>query len=160
MIFDENRGMRKTQSPKPRPLNSNDVLSDLYIDSKNCRNIEVSYYTPNRRKMNPTTLAFVTAFYEMKGTFHTKFLVFDNNVILTGANISEEYFLDRKDRYILINNCPELADYLQDIVEVYSEAGTKYDNVKSYLTEMTRHEKPLSHLSKYFNIMCREILFI
>ncbi len=46
------------------------------------------------------------------GTFHTKIYIFDNSVLISGANLSEEYFVSRKDRYLLINDEPELANYL------------------------------------------------
>lgn len=53
-------------------------------------------------------------FQEILGVHHTKFAVFDNSIILTGANFEEQYFLNRRDRYWIINDCPELADYLED----------------------------------------------
>ena len=39
---------------------------------------------------------------EVLGVYHCKFCVFDENVILTGANLSEEYLVNRQDRYILV----------------------------------------------------------
>ena len=39
---------------------------------------------------------------EIFGVHHMKLNVFDNNVLITGANLSEDYFTDRQDRYIVI----------------------------------------------------------
>eukprot|EP01038_Epipyxis_sp_PR26KG_P009042 gene9042-12191_t len=41
---------------------------------------------------------------EIIGVYHCKFCIFDNNVILTGANLSHEYFTTRLDRYVIFNN--------------------------------------------------------
>ncbi len=40
---------------------------------------------------------------ETLGTFHFKSVIFDDTILLTGANLSEDYFTNRKDRYIVIN---------------------------------------------------------
>jgi CDP-diacylglycerol--glycerol-3-phosphate 3-phosphatidyltransferase len=157
MIFDENRGMRKTESPKKIPLNSNHLLLKLAAGNVNFRNVDISYYTPNKRKLIPSAISKINIINEMKGTFHTKFLVFDNNIILTGANLSEEYFLNRKDRYLLINNCSELADYLQDVLECFAEAGTRYDNASFLKGNPTKYEKNLDHLKDYYSIKGIEI---
>lgn len=44
-----------------------------------------------------------------------KMAVFDDNVILTGANMSESYFTDREDRWMVFKECKELADYCDDL---------------------------------------------
>ena len=44
-----------------------------------------------------------------------KFCVFDDHVLLTGSNLSENYFTEREDRWILFKNNPELADYCDDL---------------------------------------------
>jgi phosphatidylserine/phosphatidylglycerophosphate/cardiolipin synthase-like enzyme len=41
-------------------------------------------------------------FHETLGVFHCKFCVFDDTVLLTGANLSVDYFTNRQDRYWLI----------------------------------------------------------
>ena len=37
---------------------------------------------------------------EISGVHHQKFAIFDNKVIVGGANMSQSYFLNRKDRYM------------------------------------------------------------
>jgi len=48
---------------------------------------------------------------EVMGVHHQKIYIFDDKVVLGGANLSKNYFLNRKDRYICINSA-ELSDYL------------------------------------------------
>lgn len=44
-----------------------------------------------------------TQMKETLGVYHCKFCVVDNTTILTGANLSEEYFENRQDRYMVVN---------------------------------------------------------
>jgi phosphatidylserine/phosphatidylglycerophosphate/cardiolipin synthase-like enzyme len=44
---------------------------------------------------------------EILGVYHCKFCLFDENVILTGANLSAEYLTNRQDRYILIEQAAD-----------------------------------------------------
>lgn len=56
---------------------------------------------------------------ELLSVMHMKGAVFDDHVVLTGANLSEDYFVDRQDRYWIFNDCKDLADYFEDIVGTY-----------------------------------------
>lgn len=38
-------------------------------------------------------------------------------VVFFRANLSETYFTNRQDRYILIENCPQLANFFDALVE-------------------------------------------
>jgi CDP-diacylglycerol--glycerol-3-phosphate 3-phosphatidyltransferase len=40
---------------------------------------------------------------EVAGVFHIKAYIIDDQLILTGANLSQEYFTDRQDRYIVFD---------------------------------------------------------
>lgn len=53
---------------------------------------------------------------EIVGLQHMKIYIFDDNVIISGANLSDSYFTNRQDRYVLFRNCKQLADYLEKIV--------------------------------------------
>jgi CDP-diacylglycerol--glycerol-3-phosphate 3-phosphatidyltransferase len=55
---------------------------------------------------------------EIIGVQHMKGLVFDDDVILTGANLSEAYFTNtRQDRYFVVRKSPELADFFENIID-------------------------------------------
>ena len=59
-------------------------------------------------------------FNETIGVQHTKVCVFDNDVCISGANLSNDYFSERQDRYILIKDVPKLAKYFEDLVDSIS----------------------------------------
>jgi CDP-diacylglycerol---glycerol-3-phosphate 3-phosphatidyltransferase len=66
-------------------------------------------------------------FTETLGVFHAKAFVFDKHtIILSGANLSEDYFSNRQDRYVLIKcqkgdeastGVAELANYLHSFID-------------------------------------------
>lgn len=73
------------------------------------------------------------------GLWHGKIYGFDDNVMLSGANLSKDYFTNRQDRYIVFNNHPVFADYLHQFMEVFKDlsysikgrlgaSGTQGDN--------------------------------
>jgi CDP-diacylglycerol--glycerol-3-phosphate 3-phosphatidyltransferase len=43
-------------------------------------------------------------FGEILGVHHQKIYIFDDRVILGGANLSKNYFLNRRDRYLSIHS--------------------------------------------------------
>ena len=55
---------------------------------------------------------------EIFGVHHIKAHVFDHNVIITGANLSEDYFTDRQDRCYVIQDCEPLANYFEDLISL------------------------------------------
>lgn len=87
---------------------------------------------------------------EVLGVYHCKFCMFDQSILLTGANLSAEYLSNRQDRYILIENSSnnscnnsetknsaqlhsDLPHFLQsfvDIIDPYCH-HVRYDNSKS-----------------------------
>lgn len=48
--------------------------------------------------MNKITRMIPGAVKEVFGVHHIKAHVFDNNILITGANLSEDYFTNRQDR--------------------------------------------------------------
>jgi len=62
---------------------------------------------------------------EILGVYHTKIIIFDNSVILTGANLAGEYFESRRDRYFLLNEVKDFADYLEDYIDIFMDLGVK-----------------------------------
>lgn len=47
---------------------------------------------------------------EVLGVMHVKAIVADDEVLMTGANLSEDYFTNREDRYVVLSGCRGLAD--------------------------------------------------
>ncbi|XP_073463013.1 CDP-diacylglycerol--glycerol-3-phosphate 3-phosphatidyltransferase, mitochondrial [Aquarana catesbeiana] len=79
------------------------------------------FHTPNLRGL----LRALTPerFNETIGLQHMKVYLFDDNVILSGANLSDSYFTNRQDRYILLQGCAQLADFFSELVEAVGDVS-------------------------------------
>lgn len=54
---------------------------------------------------------------EVLGVYHCKFCIADHRVLLTGANLSDEYFNNRQDRYWMING-NSMVDFLASFAKI------------------------------------------
>jgi CDP-diacylglycerol---glycerol-3-phosphate 3-phosphatidyltransferase len=78
-------------------------------------------------------LAQTNPLREIFGVHHIKAHVFDNNVMITGANLSEDYFTDRQDRCMVIQDCEQLADWFDDLLGILIDCSlqlTENGNLK------------------------------
>ncbi|ORY07101.1 mitochondrial CDP-diacylglycerol--glycerol-3-phosphate 3-phosphatidyltransferase [Basidiobolus meristosporus CBS 931.73] len=74
------------------------------------------YHTP---KLNGLLKKILPArFNEGIGVMHLKAYIFDDEVILSGANLSRDYFTNRQDRYIHFKSAAELSEYYSQLLEV------------------------------------------
>eukprot|EP00249_Psilotum_nudum_P012695 c23927_g1_i1 orf=1491-3269(+) len=55
---------------------------------------------------------------EAVGVCHMKAYIFDDVVLMSGANLSTSYFTNRQDRYMILRDCRNLADYLCSTIEM------------------------------------------
>ena len=55
---------------------------------------------------------------EVVGVSHLKCYMFDDDIIISGANISDTYFSNRQDRYFLVRNARLLANHIRSLVQV------------------------------------------
>lgn len=107
IALDANRARR----PDANGQSSLSVLSKLNsFDSR----ITINLIETRRKNLINGLISRIPRWNEIVSTYHSKFLVFDDNIILTGANLSSVYFDLRKDRYLLLKNSPLLANYLSD----------------------------------------------
>lgn len=120
IIMDKNRCERKEKG-----RNSLDLLFPL-------RNNLYLYNNPNF-SLFPFNKHLPSIFKELFGVFHTKIIIADNDIILTGANLSHSYFTTRKDRYLYIKNSPKLADYLSHYAQDIKSINFS-QNAKEYIT--------------------------
>ncbi len=63
---------------------------------------------------------------EILHTFHLKAYVFDDTLVMSGANLSNDYFTARQDRYWVFRSS-ELANFYHDLLEELSKASRPYD---------------------------------
>ena len=80
----------------------------------------------------------------MGGVFHIKLYIIDDEVILSGANLSEEYFNDRHDRYLhIIKGGNGLVDWYAELVDVLCEHSNKYQGVNNVLDDSVKPSQDL-----------------
>lgn len=77
------------------------------------------YHTPDLRGL--LRLLVPQRFNETIGVQHIKVYLFDDSVIISGANLSDSYFTNRQDRYVLLENCGEVANFFSDLVEAVGD---------------------------------------
>lgn len=81
---------------------------------------------------------------EVRGVFHIKAYIIDDELILSGANLSEEYFSDRQDRYLhILEGGNGLVDWYADLVDVLCEHSEQYQGEDE---ELKASEEPRQHL--------------
>ncbi|KAG8225288.1 hypothetical protein J437_LFUL001902 [Ladona fulva] len=70
---------------------------------------------------------------EVIGLQHMKIYLFDDSLLISGANLSNDYFTNRQDRYMLIEDCPHLADFYDGLVSCVSSCShiVKFSEVKN-----------------------------
>lgn len=74
---------------------------------------------------------------EVIGVQHSKLYLFDNDVIMSGANLSHIYFTNRQDRYIHFKNQPELVDFLFKIFKAIQKLSVEIDeNNQEYFNSL------------------------
>ncbi|EDV42207.1 uncharacterized protein Dana_GF17865 [Drosophila ananassae] len=110
VLLDFTRGTRGA-------LNSKTMLLPLVRDFANQVQLSL-YHTPDLRGM--TKRLAPPRWNELLGLQHMKVYLFDDAVIISGANLSNDYFTNRQDRYILIEDKP-LADFYAQFIERVQE---------------------------------------
>lgn len=73
------------------------------------------YHTPALRGLLKKTLP--ERWNEIVGLQHMKIYIFDNSLLISGANLSHDYFTNRQDRYLLIEDSKELVDFFDELVQ-------------------------------------------
>ncbi|XP_030631606.1 CDP-diacylglycerol--glycerol-3-phosphate 3-phosphatidyltransferase, mitochondrial [Chanos chanos] len=88
------------------------------------------YHTPDLRGL--LRLLVPQRFNETIGVQHIKVYLFDDSLIISGANLSDSYFTNRQDRYVLLEDCGEVADFFADLVGAVGDVSLQLgadDNV-------------------------------
>nr|XP_056710087.1 CDP-diacylglycerol--glycerol-3-phosphate 3-phosphatidyltransferase, mitochondrial [Euleptes europaea] len=79
------------------------------------------FHTPNLRGL--LRLLIPERFNETIGLQHIKVYLFDDNVVLSGANLSDSYFTNRQDRYVFLQDSPEIADFFTELVDAVGDVS-------------------------------------
>ncbi|XP_076234399.1 phosphatidylglycerophosphate synthase 1 isoform X2 [Calliopsis andreniformis] len=95
-------------------LNSRKMLEPL-LNGKHGHCCQIFlYHTPKLRGF--FKMIIPDRFNELVGLQHMKFYMVDNDIIISGANLSNDYFTNRQDRYFVIEDCKELCDFYNELV--------------------------------------------
>lgn len=113
ILLDFARGTRGEQ-------NSQKMLQPLVDESENV--LLSFYHTPNLRGL--TKKLVPPRWNELVGLQHMKVYVADETVILSGANLSNDYFTNRQDRYIVIRD-KQLSDFYFNLISKVQEFSLK-----------------------------------
>ncbi|KAK3860436.1 hypothetical protein Pcinc_033515 [Petrolisthes cinctipes] len=77
------------------------------------------YHTPDLRGLLRWIIP--QRWNEVIGLQHMKLYVFDDTLVISGANLSNDYFTNRQDRYMVIEDCPALANFYHRVVSTVSQ---------------------------------------
>lgn len=103
-------------------INSKTKVLPLLNESEKC--VLSLYHTPVLRGI--TKRLAPPRWNELLGLQHMKVYLFDDTVILSGANLSNDYFTNRQDRYIMIED-KHLADFYSNFLGKVQEFSLKVD---------------------------------
>jgi len=95
---------------------------------------------------------------EVFGVHHIKAHVFDSNILITGANLSEDYFTDRQDRYMVIQNCEPLANYFDDLISILTDVSFNIDD-NGNLEMLPYYAVPYKQSKKFKNQMSHHLRY-
>ncbi|XP_038122998.1 CDP-diacylglycerol--glycerol-3-phosphate 3-phosphatidyltransferase, mitochondrial isoform X2 [Culex quinquefasciatus] len=115
VLLDFTRGTRGER-------NSQTTLMPLLEESDNCR--LSLYHTPVLRGI--TKRLAPPRWNELLGIQHMKLYLVDDTVIISGANLSNDYFTNRQDRYVMIED-RGLADFYANFLKKVQEFSLKVD---------------------------------
>lgn len=122
IILDANRAQRadrnyRTSVTMLENLKTNDMFHIHLVNT--CKVSGLTRILLNRFKK----------FNELFSTYHSKALIFDDDVILTGANLSHIYFDNRQDRYMLIKNSKLLSGYVSSFLGEIAQSGQNFSGL-------------------------------
>lgn len=110
VLMDMTRGSRGM-------VNSRTMLLGLL--SRFPQQVSVSlYHTPDLRGLLWRLVP--ERYNEVVGLTHLKVYLVDDSVIISGANLSNDYFTNRQDRYVIFNDCRDMADFFDELVKTIS----------------------------------------
>jgi len=116
ILMDASRATRPTRSTINGKMTSTaGMLRDTLVSPR--ANVAL-FHSPLLRGIMKRTLP--PRLREILGVQHMKAFVFDDDVIITGANISNTYFSNRQDRAMIVRNAAKLADFNASMIDTVS----------------------------------------
>ncbi|ENN73939.1 CDP-diacylglycerol--glycerol-3-phosphate 3-phosphatidyltransferase, mitochondrial isoform X2 [Dendroctonus ponderosae] len=116
VLLDYTRGSRNRN-------NSRTALQPLLQDNETNCTISL-YHTPVLRGLLKKYMP--NRYNELIGLQHMKLYIFDDTLIISGANLSNDYFTNRQDRYYLIED-KKLTDFYSGLVHKVQSFSLRMD---------------------------------
>lgn len=116
ILMDASRATRPIRNELNGEMTS--TASKLSLSLGSSRAYAALFHSPLLRGLMKRTLP--PRLREILGVQHMKAFVFDDDVIITGANISNTYFLNRQDRAIVVHRAARLADFNAAVIDTVS----------------------------------------
>ncbi|KAI9343443.1 hypothetical protein DFJ73DRAFT_661230 [Zopfochytrium polystomum] len=142
ILIDYLRGTRQSATG----ASSATVLADLAREFPG--RVRVSLYRLPTR--NPVWRIMPPRFNEAAGLMHMKAYAFDDSLIMSGANLSKDYFTNRQDRYILFSQSPELVTYYEQLAETLGSHSTTINSKTGDLELRSPSRKDIANSVKSF----------
>ena len=126
VLLDRNRALRKVPLADKTKTSSAQAVSQA-LQFKKQHELYLLQVLPS-----PLKSILPNPLDEVAGVFHIKAYIIDDNLILSGANLSEEYFSDRQDRYIRIaEGGGGLVDFYAQLLDLLCAHGQNYNHDSS-----------------------------
>ncbi|KIS71215.1 CDP-diacylglycerol--glycerol-3-phosphate 3-phosphatidyltransferase [Mycosarcoma maydis] len=135
ILVDALRGTRES-APTPSCASLVSRLRARFPDRVRIR----LYHTPNLKGWLKKFVG--KRFNEGWGLQHMKIYGFDNDVVLSGANLSRDYFTNRRDRYLMIEDHEDIANYLHSLVQLVGQFSFKLEACEDRGASFEKEESP------------------
>ncbi|KAK2576221.1 hypothetical protein KPH14_005590 [Odynerus spinipes] len=141
-LLDYMRGSRGIQNSRKmlEPL-----LKGKYAD---CSEVFL-YHTPKLRGFLKAIMP--DRFNEVIGLQHMKLYMIDDTLIISGANLSNDYFTNRQDRYFVIEDAKELCDFYDELVKRVGEFSFILQSDGTTMLSSTLNAHPWEGSKKEFS---------
>ncbi|KAL7635170.1 UNVERIFIED_CONTAM: hypothetical protein RMT77_014156 [Armadillidium vulgare] len=93
--------------------NSRKMLLPLINEKESCSRVSL-FHTPRLRGLYKALIP--ERWNEIIGLQHMKVYIYDDSLVISGANLSNDYFVNRQDRYFVIEKCSDLADFYEGLI--------------------------------------------
>ncbi|GAM24768.1 hypothetical protein SAMD00019534_079430 [Acytostelium subglobosum LB1] len=126
ILLDGLRGTRKSphDTDPTKHVSSATMLQPLLQQFPD-RVVISMFHTPNLNGILKRVLP--QRINEVIGVNHIKAYVFDDNLLISGANLSKDYFTNRQDRYAWVRSSSALAEYFSRVIGTIGDLSMKLD---------------------------------
>lgn len=144
ILLDYHRGTRLNDKN-----NENSSSKSLLLPLVQNHDASISFYlTPKMSGWRKHLIHPRDKWNELASLHHIKCYIFDNDIIISGANLSDLYFTNRQDRYILFRNCKSLCDYFDQLIKTICTFSMKLNSNGNFQLDSTWKYDPLNYWTK------------